>query len=193
MGDATTYGEPCFRNILSQGDKNCLAFAFFISKLEQDEEINNKVLIFDDPISSLDGHRRSWTKDRILDISNRSKQCIVMSHDRYFLRDIRDGWKDNEIKSLCIFRSKKGSVIKEWDIISETLGGYFNDFYKILGFINEGADAGKDLKSIVQCIRPVLEGYLKTKYPKDFAYDEWLGNFIDKAEKVVDVSEKKNL
>ncbi|OGZ85925.1 MAG: hypothetical protein A2463_04725 [Candidatus Staskawiczbacteria bacterium RIFOXYC2_FULL_32_10] len=185
LGDATTYGEPCFRNILSQGDKNCLAFAFFISKLEQDEEINNKVLIFDDPISSLDGHRRSWTKDRILDISNRSKQCIVMSHDRYFLRDIRDGWKDNEIKSLCIFRSKKGSVIKEWDIISETLGGYFNDFYKILGFINEGADAGKDLKSIVQCIRPVLEGYLKTKYPKDFAYDEWLGNFIDKAEKSI--------
>jgi len=186
LGDATTYGEPCFRNVLSQGDKNCLAFAFFISKLDQDEEIEDKVLIFDDPISSLDGHRRHWTKDRILDISSKSKQCIVMSHDKYFLRDIKDNWKDDEIKSLCISRSKEGSIIKEWDIISETLGGYFNDFYKILGFINNGADASENLKSTAQCIRPVLEGYLKTKYPKDFLYNEWLGNFIDKAEKSIE-------
>jgi len=185
LGDATTYGEPCFRNLLSQGDKNCLAFAFFISKLEQDEEITEKVLVFDDPISSLDGHRRHWTKDRILEISNKSKQSIVMSHDRYFLRDILDGWKDNEIKPLCIFRDKKASKIKEWDIISETLGGYFNDFYKILNFIDNGVEENESLKSVAACVRPVLEGYLRTKYPRDFSQKECLGKFISDAEKSV--------
>jgi wobble nucleotide-excising tRNase len=185
LGDASTYGEPCFRNLLSQGDKNCLAFAFFISKLEQDEEIAEKVLVFDDPISSLDGHRRSWTKDRILEVSNKSKQSIVMSHDRYFLRDIYDGWRDNEIKPLCIFRDKKASKMGEWDIISETLGGYFNDFYKILNFIDNGIQNGDDLRSVAACVRPVLEGYLRTKFPKDFSQKECLGKFISKAEKSV--------
>ncbi len=179
LGDTKTYGQPCFRNILSQGDKNSLAFAFFLARLNQDENLSNRIVIFDDPISSLDSHRKDFTKTEILNIADRSNQCVVMSHDKYFLRSIFDNEKTAEIKSLSINRGPNGSLIKEWDIENDTMNSYFKDFYKMLHYINNGVEES-ELRSIARCIRPVLEGYFRIKYPKYFKENEWLGDLIKK-------------
>lgn len=49
--------KPAFNNTLSNGEKNALAFAFFLSKLEK-MNLENKILVFDDPLTSLDDNRK---------------------------------------------------------------------------------------------------------------------------------------
>lgn len=178
VGDTRAYGKPCFRNILSQGDKNSLAFAFFLAKLEQDENLSNKVVIFDDPINSLDGHRKSCTEQEIVKIAQKSKQCIVMSHDKYFLRAVWSKGASDEVKSLQLIRNGHGSQIMEWEILADTKGSYFDDFYTLIKFQDEGATDDRQRRSIVRSIRPVLEGYMRIKFPKVFLEGWWLGQFI---------------
>lgn len=183
LGDTRVYGKPCFRNILSQGDKNSLAFAFFLSRLNQ-ESISDKVIVFDDPINSLDEDRKTCTKQEILKIADKSDQCIIMSHDKYFLRSIWDKIENDSVKSLRIIRSAtNGSQIREWDIVPDTRGEYFDDFYNLLEFTEEESSTSEDLKNIARSIRPVLEGYLRIKYPKYLPVNKWLGDFIKEVDK----------
>jgi wobble nucleotide-excising tRNase len=58
-------GEPSFRNTLSAGDRNTLALAFFFASLDQNPTLTNKVVVIDDPISSLDEHRALTTVQEI--------------------------------------------------------------------------------------------------------------------------------
>ncbi len=76
--------SPSFKNTLSEGDKSTLAFIFFLSKLDRDSNISNKIVIFDDPVSSLDGHRRSFTQQQIIRLSQCCEQVIILTHDLYF-------------------------------------------------------------------------------------------------------------
>ncbi len=58
-------GEPAFRSTLSSGDRNTLALAFFFASLDQDVGLADKVVVIDDPISSLDEHRALTTVQEI--------------------------------------------------------------------------------------------------------------------------------
>ncbi|MCZ4061138.1 AAA family ATPase [Pantoea sp. LMR881] len=50
-----------FRTSLSEGDKRTLAFAFFIAVVVSDPGLQNKIVVIDDPMCSLDKHRRTQT------------------------------------------------------------------------------------------------------------------------------------
>ncbi|HTC00348.1 MAG TPA: AAA family ATPase, partial [Ferruginibacter sp.] len=52
---------PSFKYSLSEGDKSALALAFFLTKLEVDGNIQSKVILFDDPVSSFDLNRKATT------------------------------------------------------------------------------------------------------------------------------------
>ncbi len=178
LGDTKTYGEPCFRNVLSQGDKNTLAFAFFMARLDQDKNISNKIVLFDDPISSLDNTRRHCTRQEIVRINGICKQVIIMSHDPIFLRALWDAGEPSARSAACVARtSGVGSEIQEWDIITFTRGEYFDDFANVVDFCQGGR--ANDLKAIARSLRPILETYLRTKFPREFLPEMWLGNFID--------------
>ena len=55
LTDAT--GGPAFRNTLSTGDRNTLALAFFFASLDRDPLLAQKIVVIDDPMTSLDEHR----------------------------------------------------------------------------------------------------------------------------------------
>jgi wobble nucleotide-excising tRNase len=62
LGDAgTPLDRPSFKNTLSAGDRNTLALAFFLAQLSQDPDRVRKVVVFDDPFTSMDSFRRSHT------------------------------------------------------------------------------------------------------------------------------------
>lgn len=84
--DKTPDSQPSFRNTLSAGDRSTLALAFFLAQLELDPELDKKVVVFDDPFTSQDLSRRTWTQQRICRIAKQAKQVIVLSHEPYFLR-----------------------------------------------------------------------------------------------------------
>lgn len=54
----TLSGAPRnFADALSEGDKRCLAFSFFATSVLRDEQSAEKIVVIDDPVSSLDRSR----------------------------------------------------------------------------------------------------------------------------------------
>ena len=54
-------GGPSFRNTLGAGDRNTLALAFFFASLDSDPQLAQKIVVIDDPMTSLDEHRALTT------------------------------------------------------------------------------------------------------------------------------------
>ena len=170
--------EPtaCFKNTLSSGDKSALAFAFFLARLDQDPNLKNKIILFDDPIASLDGHRRTSTRQQIIHKSGKAKQVILLSHDPYFLRLVWNEVDNAPIKTLCIRRKDHGSELVEWDIERETQGEYFKHYFALEEYHEHGPKG--NLREIARCIRPLIETNLRLRFPGRFPQGEWLGNMI---------------
>lgn len=167
---------PSFGNTLSEGDKSTLAFAFFLSRLEMDPALADKVVVFDDPITSQDNHRRAWTRKQILRIADGCKQVIVLTHDALFARQL---WEDAHIAchTLQLERDGERSVIVPWAIEQATEIDYFRHHRTLLDYVDEGAK-GRDLRVIAQSIRPMLEGNLRMRFPEHFGQRQWLGGFL---------------
>jgi wobble nucleotide-excising tRNase len=176
LGDSETpESEPSFKNTLSEGDKSTLAFAFFLARLDHDEDIAEKILVFDDLINSLDIHRRNSTIQNILRLIPRARQVIVQTHDPIFARYLWNEADKSLTKCLCLKREGMGSVIREWDIEAETAGEYFENYFILEGFLTEGR--GKKI-TVARCIRPLLECNLRLRFPGLFPESEWLGDYI---------------
>lgn len=168
--------KPCFRNTLSSGDKTSLAFAFFLSRLDLDDGLAHKVIVFDDPISSLDVFRKTYTQQQLLRISGRAEQVIIMSHDPYFLRLVWESANKSDTKTLCITRAGISSILKEWDVERETQGEYFRNYFALLEYLERGPEG--DLRAVARCIRPLLEGNLRISFPRRFGAHVNLGGMI---------------
>ena len=69
------------KDCLSEGDKSTIALAFFLSKLDIDPNHQNKILFFDDPLSSLDTNRRTCTIGIVKALFLQMKQVVVLSHN----------------------------------------------------------------------------------------------------------------
>jgi len=178
LGDSSSpWDIPSFRNTLSAGDKSTLALAFFIAKLESDPRLSEKIIILDDPFSSLDRSRRTCTKQLICGLAQKAKQVIVMSHDPRFLKIIWDDSDRAVTKSLQLCRLGQNSTITEWDIERETREGYHQNHSILSEYCNSGLG---DRVNIARTIRPLLEQYFRFNFPGQFSETEWLGDFIKK-------------
>ncbi|PAW79247.1 MAG: hypothetical protein B9S32_04650 [Verrucomicrobia bacterium Tous-C9LFEB] len=184
LGDERTpANQPSFRNTLSAGDKSTLALALFISQLERDPNLKDKIVVFDDPFTSQDRSRRTATQSIICNVSKRVTQTFVLSHDPYFLRAIWDAYKGGgQIKSFQFMRMGNGTSVGEWNVEQETVGEYAKKHRILWGYRhNTGLPASPNSpREVAQTIRPLLEEYLRLKLPHSFADNEWLGDFISK-------------
>ena len=180
-GADTPVDEPSFKNTLSSGDKSALAFSFFIARLKQDPNLEKKIVVIDDPASSLDAQRRSYTCCQITWLSRHCKQVIVLTHSAHLARQVWDSAKKiTPPKTLWIKRKGNYSVIENLDIVEKTQGEYFKNYSAISEYLEEGPENDRHTRSVARCIRPLLEGYLRVRFPKEFKASEWLGNFIEK-------------
>jgi wobble nucleotide-excising tRNase len=79
LGDAgTPHDRPSFKNTLSAGDRSTLALAFFLAQLEQDANRARKIVVFDDPFTSLDSFRRNHTVHQIYRCGEVCAQVVVV-------------------------------------------------------------------------------------------------------------------
>lgn len=180
LGDARTpAGTPCFKTALSSGDRSALALAFFLAVLKQDSDIGRKIVVFDDPFTSLDRFRRTSTQQVIQRLLNMAQQVIVLSHDTHFLKLLYDECPSatNNTKTLRMSKAGNATVIGEWDIEAEVLSSYEKDYRTLHAFYVEGTG---DPRAIARAIRPFLECLLRTRFPGHFQPNEWLGDFLAK-------------
>lgn len=177
LGDSKTpRGTPCFRSTMSAGDRNTLALAFFLVQLIQRPDIGDLTVVFDDPLTSLDRFRQQFTRDQIRAVEKKAKQVIVLSHEPAFLQLIADGFDQAHIRLLYLCRDGvTDTTIKPWDMSTELAPGYHKDIVTLIAYYRGEAE---DLRAVVRCIRPVLEGFLRSTYHGSFADKEWLGDMI---------------
>ena len=152
--------KPSIKHSLSEGDKGSIAFAFFLAKLDLDTDISNKIIIFDDPISSFDKNRREKTIKKIIEKNSIAKQIIVLSHNENFIFDLYD--KVSNTKALKI--DNCGNIKEYSNIEQEMEMPYFKSLREIEDFISEPDDSKK--YRLKGDIRLVLEDSLKIRYYK---------------------------
>jgi wobble nucleotide-excising tRNase len=160
-------GPPSFGTALSEGDKRTLAFAFFVASTLSDSKLNTRIVVVDDPMCSLDLNRKQHTRTVLKEICSKAKQLVVLAHDIYFVRDLRDELtpKDGSYQ-VAVFGLKYAangySNFDKLDVDKECQSPYFHHHGLLVDFVTNG---NGDTRQVAKAIRPLLEGYLHRRFP----------------------------
>lgn len=170
---------PSFRNTLSAGDRNTLALAFFFASIDQDSGLSQKIVVIDDPMTSLDEHRSMTTVQEIRRLMSRVQQVIVFSHSKPFLCAIWSGTDPTLRSSAMVARDAVGSVITSWDVNRDCVTEHDRRHALTSGYLATGQ--APDARKVAEALRPMLEAYLRVAYPSDFPPGSLIGaNFLPK-------------
>ncbi|WP_082177634.1 AAA family ATPase [Arthrobacter sp. RIT-PI-e] len=173
-------GNPSFDTALSEGDKRTLAFAFFVASTLSDPDISNRIIVIDDPVSSLDRSRREYTSEVLLDMAVKCSQLIVLAHDAVFLKSCRSAFirKPHE-KNVFAFQISRVvdnySGFDSLDLDKECETPYFTNYRKVDEFVS---GKGGSMQEAAIAIRPLLEGYLHRRFPGKVPADLMLGQVL---------------
>lgn len=157
------------RNCLSDGEKTALAFAYFLSKFENeintDEKIKEAVVVIDDPISSLDDNRLYSTAHLIWRNFEEAKQLIVLSHNFLFLKFFNSFYSG---KANCLFLDQD-KISELPDELKNFETPYFYMLRNIIDFLdqnNQNVTYNEAKRHLPNFIRRVLETFLSFKFSR---------------------------
>lgn len=158
--------KASFKNTLSRGDKNSLAFAFFLAFIEKKANLENAILFFDDPLSSHDENRQIRTALAISNLKQRVSQVFVLTHKKTFFNALFSKF-NSESSYFKINQNINGSFIKKMEkdeILDKT--EYEKIIEKFNKYINFGATSSPELSigNLKNDIRKAFENVLFTKY-----------------------------
>lgn len=176
VGLTAANGGPSFRSTLSAGDRNTLALAFFFASLEQEANLADKIVVFDDPMTSLDEHRSLTTVEEVRGLVGRVRQVIVLSHSKQFLCAIWEGADTQTRSALRIDRDGTGSTLAAWDVHQDCITEHDRRHALVSGHIRAANPANE--RAVAQALRPILEAYLRVAYSAEFPPGTMLGPFI---------------
>jgi len=168
-------GEPSFKTVMSAGDKSTFALAFFLAQLDQDPNIDQKIIIFDDPFTSLDDFRREFTAKCIVRLASKAAQVIVFSHDKYFLKTCYDHAVTITAVPRQLSLLQNSVHLEEWDIEREVKEGYLQDHMALVEFSRGIVGDAWDMRTKM---RPLLEKYIRYRFPNQIPDGQWLGDMI---------------
>ena len=174
--NVTADDGPSFRNTLSAGDRNTLALAFFFASLDQDINLANKIIVIDDPMTSLDEHRTLRTREEIMVMAAKVQQVIVLSHSKPFLCNLWEQAERNSSTALRINRAAVGSEIAVWDVRNDSISEHDKRHELVRAYL-QVADPDKE-RHVAQALRPILEAFMRVAYPEYFPPGTLLGQFL---------------
>lgn len=173
-GGPVVAGEPSFRNTLSAGDRNALALAFFFASLDQDPGLSDKVLVIDDPISSLDEHRSLTTVQEIRRLVGVAGQVVVLSHNKSLLCGLWEGADSTLRSALEVIRDAEGSTLSRWNVEQDSITEHDRRHALLRDYFTQGTGNRRD---VAEALRPVLEAFLRVAAPEYFKPGTLLGQF----------------
>lgn len=101
--------KPSMKYSLSEGDKNALALAFFLAKLASDDNLQEKVIVFDDTVSSFDRGRLSKLLDQLIVFGQKGRQLFFLTHNirlgQEFIRRVEKGQLPLSKCQLAFFKN----------------------------------------------------------------------------------------
>lgn len=173
----TANAGPSFRTTLSAGDRNTLALAFFFASLEQDPNLAGKIVVIDDPMTSLDEHRSLATILELRALVGRVRQVIILSHSKPFLCQTWEGADAQMRSALRISRDGNGSTLAAWDVRQDCITEHDKRHALVSAYI-QTANAANE-RAVAEALRPILEAYMRVAYPALFPPGSLLGPFLN--------------
>lgn len=174
-----------FATTLSEADKRTLAFAFFVARLRADANLAKKLVVLDDPVSSLDRNRRHQSIRLIADLAGDCKQVLVLSHDAYFVRELRERLGDRKPTPitphiLTIKRVGQGySAFAQCDIDDVCSSDYYRHHRLVADYVD--GKSTTNTREVAKAIRPLLEGYYHRRFPGRIPRKLMFGQIIAEA------------
>jgi wobble nucleotide-excising tRNase len=179
-------GAPTFGSTLSAGDRNTLALAFFFASIDRDPQHADKIVVIDDPMTSLDEHRSLSTVQEIKRLRQRVNQVIVLSHSKAFLWQL---WNNSSnVAAIKISRAPapagvQKSTLEAWNVHQDAVTEHDRRHELVTSYL-AGGFAG-NLQEPAAALRPMLEQYVRVAYPGQFRPGDLLGPFIGHCTNVV--------
>jgi wobble nucleotide-excising tRNase len=176
-----------FATTLSEADKRTLAFAFFVARLKADPHFASKLVVLDDPVSSLDRNRRHQSIRLIANLAGDCRQLLVLSHDPYFVRELRERLADRKPAPitphiLAIKRVNQGySAFAQCDIDDVCSSDYYRHHRLIADYVD--GKSTMSTRDVAKAIRPLLEGYYHRRFPGRIPRKLMFGQIIAEAVK----------
>lgn len=172
----TADAGPAFRNTLSAGDRNTLALAFFFASLDQDPQLAQKILVIDDPMTSLDEHRSLTTVQEMRRMQARVSQVIVLSHSKPFLCQLWEGADTAARQAMLIRRDGVGSTLAVWDVNQDCITEHDRRHALVQAYL-QAADPATE-RRVAAALRHILEAFMRVAYPAAFPPGMLLGPFL---------------
>jgi len=167
-------GDHSFKNVLSAGDRNTLAVAFFLASVELDTNRANRVIVIDDPVSSLDEHRSLTTVQEIRRLLTQVAQVVILSHSKPFLCRIWESATPTQKAALQVVRQGRASTITAWDVNADSETENDRRHEALREYL---ANGGQNEREVATAIRPCLEAFFRVAYPEHFPAGTLLGPF----------------
>ncbi len=173
-------GTPCFKNTLSAGDKSVLSLAIFLATLKSRDDLNEVIVVLDDPFTSMDDFRRSFTVNEINKLTDHVSQIFVLSHEKGFLRSIWDTVDRDLVTSFSIQTGAPGlASIARFDLEAATQPRHLTERMEVEEFCQQSIGSPSHIRRL---LRNVLEGFYRQADPELFLLDDLLGGIIAKIE-----------
>jgi len=166
-----------FRYTLSEGDKSTLAIALFLAKISFATNLGQLIVIFDDPLTSLDSGRRFITIKELAKLSEKIGQLVVLTHDATFAAELERDIRVPNISLELVYKNKESWLTRR-NHQDRNVTGLFRDIKTLTEFIKNGASSESERRDVLRCIRPTLEGVVRVKYFDLLGESQWLGDFI---------------
>lgn len=175
-----------FGNTLSAGDRNSLALAVFFESLDRSQNLQDSIIVIDDPVSSLDNYRAETTIEVINDLRpDKCSQLILLSHSMPFLLEVWKGLGQppgNQCATVAVVRRQASSTIEKWDITDALITEYDRRHRAFLDYLQNGST---ELFQIAYHMRPHLESYLRVAHPSCFEAGTMIGEFLNKVKPLI--------
>ena len=172
---AAAEGETSFRNTLSAGDRSTLALAFFFASLQNDPHRAQRIVVIDDPMTSLDEHRTLHTLQEMDRLVREVSAMIVLSHSKPFLLGVWDKCKQVQKTAVEVRRAGTGSTLAQWDVTANMVTEHDRRHADALAYLGN-ADPAME-RRIAESLRPMLEAFCRVAYPNVFPPGHLLGRF----------------
>jgi len=155
---------------LSEGEKNFVAFLYFYHLIKgshiESGVLTNKIVVFDDPISSLDSDVLFIVSTLIRDIiaevrdnGSTIKQVFILTHNIYFFKEVtfnRNRQKNNLLSEESFWIVKKRDTVS---YIEKQTQNPIKTSYELLW--SEVSSERPNPSTIQNTIRRILENYFK--------------------------------
>jgi wobble nucleotide-excising tRNase len=170
-------GEPAFKNTLSAGDRNTLALAFFFASLDRTADLGKKIVVIDDPMTSLDENRSITTVQELRRLVDKVDQVIVLSHSRPFLCTLWEKSDRIARAAIKVIRENDGSNLIAWNVQQDSITDHDKRHAKAVAYVASNNSA--DEREVAASLRPILETFMRVAYPEQFPPDTLLGPFLN--------------